>query len=175
MKKVITLLSVSLVILIFLSCDNKKEKKQNKLEEEQGVSMNSRYTNLVNNEKERTRLWKAAIDSGDCYAYNKIAIAYLMTYREVDLYYYSLIMANKYHCPEAYDNMYTILTHEAYASGDGIDMLSNDEDTKNLALYYLFKAKELGSEGAKNSIELEFGKGKSVPNSSYFLKKLMKQ
>ncbi len=83
-------------------------------------------------------------------------------------------MANKYHCPEAYRNMNAILTNEAYARGDGVMLFSNDQDTKNLALYYLFKAKELGSTLAKHDIELEFGKDKPIPNSSFFLKQLMK-
>jgi hypothetical protein len=173
MKKLITLFSISLFVLMFISCNHKQEKEQHKKKKEQVVTGGSRYIDLVNNEKERTRLWKAAIDSGDCFAYNKIALAYLMTYREVDLYYYSLIMANKYHCPEAYRTLNSILTHEAYASGDRVMLFSNDRNTKNLAFYYLFKAKELGSSQAKNDIELEFGKGKSVPNSSFFLKKLM--
>jgi uncharacterized lipoprotein NlpE involved in copper resistance len=164
MKKAIILLTISLVMLMFFSCNNKKEKQQ-------FVAEVPSYSKLANDEKERTRLWKAAIDSGNCDAYNKIAIAYLMTYKEVDLYYYSLIMANKYHCPEAYRNLSSILTHEA-STGDMV-ILSDDKDTKNLALYYLFKAKELGSAQAKNGIELEFGKGKRVPNSSFFLKQLM--
>ena len=65
------------------------------------------------------------------------------------------------------------MTHEASPGGDPV-VLSNDKDTKNLALYYLFKAKELGSELAKHDIELEFGKSASALNSSYFLKKLMR-
>lgn len=165
MKKIITMLTISLVMLIFLSCNNKKEKQKYLVEEPS-------FRKLANDEKERTRLWKAAIDSGNVQAYNKIAIAYLMTYREVDLYYYSLIMANKYHCADAYLYLHTILTHEA-STGDMI-ILSDDKDTKNLALYYLFKAKELGSDDAKHSIELKFGKGKPLPNSSFFLKQLVK-
>ena len=165
MKDVITRLNIIIFLLLFLSCDNKKDK-------EQFVTEVPFYKKLVNNKKERTRLWKAAIDSGDCNAYNKIAFAYLMTYRDVDLYYYSLIMANKYHCPEAYYNMSAILTNETSA-GD-IILLSNDKDTKNLAHYYLFKAKELGSSSAQFSIDVEFGKGKPMPKSSFFLKQLMK-
>lgn len=164
MKNVITLFTTILLILIFLSCNNKKEKKQS-------VTGVSYFTKLMNNEKERTRLWKAAIDSGDFRAYNKIAITYLMSDRKIDLYYYSLIMANKYHCPEAYYNMYIVLTHQA--STADMELLSNDKDTKNLALYYLFRASELGFTDAKEIIELKFGKGKSLANSSFFLKQLM--
>ena len=170
MKNVITLFTTILLILIFLSCNDKNGEKQKK-EKEQFVIGVPSFTKLVNNEKERTRLWKAAIDSGDFRAYNKIAIAYLMSYRETDVYYYSLIMANKYHCPEAYYNMYIVLTHQA-STGDMV-LLSNDKDTKNLALYYLFRASELGFTDAKGIIALDFGKGKSLPNSSFFLKQLM--
>jgi len=170
MKNVIALFTTILLILIFLSCNNKKVEKQKK-EKEQSVIGVPYFKKLVNNEKERTRLWKAAIDSGDFRAYNKIAIAYLMSYRETDVYYYSLIMANKYHCPEAYYNMYIVLTHEA-STGDMV-LLSNDKDTKNLALYYLFRARELGFTDAKEIIELKYGRGKSSQNSSFFLKQLM--
>ena len=170
MKKVIIQLTISLVMLIFLSCNDKKA-QQKKKEEQQFVVTVPFYRKLADDKKERTRLWKAAIDSGNVQAYNKVAFAYLMTYREVDLYYYSLMMANKYHCADAYLYLYTILTHEA-SPGDMV-ILSNDKDTKNLALYYLLKAKELGSDDAKHTIESTFGKGKPVPRSSFFLKKLM--
>lgn len=179
MKKVNTILSVTLVLLIFLSCNNKKEKEQIKKEKKPvkkdkyaGVISPSLYRDLVEDEKARTRLWKAAIDSGDFKAYGKIATAYIMTYREVDLYYYSLIMANKYHCPDAYLTMYTILTHEA-STGDMV-ILSNDKDTKNLALYYLFKARELGSADAQSVINSSLSKKESLKNSSFFLLQLMK-
>lgn len=171
MKKIITILSASLIVLIFLSCNRKREKEQIKIDKKQVAGEVPFYKKLADNEKERTRLWKAAIDSGDCNAYGKVAFAYLMTYREVDLYYYSLIMANKYHCPDAYLFLYTILTHEANP-GDMV-ILSDDPDTKNLALYYLFKAKELGSLQAKDYIELKFGKEKKSLKSSFFLKKLL--
>ncbi|HWZ13812.1 MAG TPA: hypothetical protein VNW95_01140 [Mucilaginibacter sp.] len=170
MKNVITLFTTILLVLIFLSCNNKEGGKQKK-EKEQIVTGVPEYTKLVNNEKERTRLWKAAIDSGDFRAYNKIAVAYFMSYRSIDLYYYSLIMANKYHCPEAYYNLHMVLTTQT-STGDMV-LLSKDKDTKSLALYYLFKASELGSIKAKDDIELEFGKGKSLANSSFFLKQLM--
>jgi len=41
------------------------------------------------------------------------------------------------------------------------------------ALYYLFRAGELVFAQAKDLIELKFGKGQSLPNSSFFLKQLM--
>lgn len=176
MKKLITLFSISLFVLMFISCNQKKEKGQDlkkneqiKKEDERGVSASAQVEDLVANEKERTRLWKAAIDSGNRRAYNKIANAYLMGYQESALYYYSLIMANKYHYPEAYLYMNDVLTHEA-STGDLV-IISHDEATQNLALYYLFKARELGSIDAKESIERNLGKEKALLNSSYFLKK----
>ncbi len=170
MKKVISVLSVTLFITIFFSCSNKDQKKPFKEKNLPKIDVPF-YTILMNNEKERTRLWKLAIDSGDFNAYNKLATPYLIADRDViQLYYYSLIMANKYHCPEAYYNLCTILEHPV--STREMEVLSNDKDTKNLALYYLFKAKELGFKQAKFDVEVKFGKGKSVPNSSFFLKQL---
>jgi TPR repeat protein len=166
--KNIRLILVNALVLFFLSCNHKSDTKQKTTK--QSVTAIPEYTRLLNNEVERTRLWKSAIDSGDFGAYNKIAVAYLMSYREIDLYYYSLIMANKHHCPEAYYNMFTILENKV--STNEMDLYSTDKDTKNLALYYLLKSSELGLAKAKFDIELKFGKGKSVPNSSYFLYKL---
>jgi hypothetical protein len=177
MKKVITLLGTVLLILIFLSCNNKKEKQQDKKEKQKNKKEKQQfelelpsYIKLLNNKTERTRLWEAAIDSGNFVAYNKIAFAYLMTYRFVDLYYYSLIMANKYQCPEAYLNMYLILTHTVSTSD--LTLFSNDNNTKNLALYYLLKAKELGLTSAEFGINEEFGKGKTGTKFIIFSKEV---
>ena len=176
MKKVLTFLSISLIVSIFFSCKQKKEKVQDlkknvemKKGHKEGVSASAQVEDLVANEKERTRLWKAAIDSGNRRAYNKIANAYLMGYQESALYYYSLIVANKYHYPEAYLYMNDVLTHEA-STGDLV-IISDDEATQNLALYYLFKARELGSKDAKESIERHFTKEKALLTAAYFLKK----
>lgn len=171
MKKVISMFSAVLVMMMFLSCKDKKEKEQMKKAENLAAIDSSPHKELVNNEKARKQLWKAAIDSGNCNAYSKIAEAYMFTNRSVECYYYSLIMANKYHCADAYLTMYTILTHQAFT--DDMSILSNDKDTKNLAFYYLFKAKELGSTEAKELIDLESNKDKSSKNSSFFLKQLM--
>ena len=166
MKKVIALLSVTLFILISFSCNHKQKQKPAETEV-------SSFFKPLNNEKERTRLLKLAIDSGNFNAYNKLATPYLIADRNItELYYYSLIMANKYHCPEAYYNLSTILEHPV--STRDMELLSNDKDTKNMALYYLFKANELGFTNAKFDIEQMYGKGKPVPNSSFFLKQLMK-
>jgi len=179
MKKKTALLSAILFLLTLLSCNNEKQKEnitkkqsQIKPDKYKGMINPSLYRDLANDDKASARFWRAALDSGDCKAYSKIAVAYIMSYREVDLYYYSLIMANKYHCADAYLTMYTILTHEASPSG-GMTVISNDKDTKNLALYYLFKAKELGSSEAKALIESELNKAESSKKSSFFLKQLI--
>ena len=176
MKRIIVLLSINVVLLLSVSCNQNKEKGQDlkkneqiKKKVEKEVSGSAQVEDLVANEKERTRLWKAAIDSGNRRAYNKIANAYLMGYQESALYYYSLIVANKYHYPEAYLYMNDVLTHEA-STGDLV-IISDDEATQNLALYYLFKARELGSKDAKESIERHFTKEKALLTAAYFLKK----
>ena len=130
------------------------------------------YIKPLNNKNETTRLWKLAIDSGDFDAYNKLATPYLIEDRNLtELYYYSMIMANKYHCPEAYYTLWIILEHSV--STREMELLNDDKDTKNMALYYLFRAKELGFSHAEVEIEQKFGKGKPVHNSSFFLKQLM--
>ncbi|OJW15347.1 MAG: hypothetical protein BGO48_14585 [Mucilaginibacter sp. 44-25] len=171
MKEFVTQIFIGLLLFLFLSCGGRNEKQQTKARGEKFAGEVPFYKKIADDKQERTRLWKAAIDSGDCSSYSKVAFAYIMTYREVDLYYYSLIMANKYHCPDAYLTLYTILTHEA--DPGEITILSDDQDTQNLARYYLFKAKELGSTEAKHLIELEYTKSKASVNSTYFLKKLI--
>ena len=171
MKKGIVLLSATLLIALFFSCNKKKEGKPPGENKPLDVDVPV-YVKLLNNPKETTRLWKAAIDSGDFDAYNKLATPYIMKERTLELYYYSLIMANKWHCPEAYYTLFAIM--QGPVPTNEMDLLSDDKDTKNLAFYYLFKAKELGWRQAQSEVEYEFGKGKHVPNSSFFLKQLMK-
>ncbi|MNT70484.1 hypothetical protein D3C72_2088800 [compost metagenome] len=102
-------------------------------------------------------------------AYANISNAYLMHTKIYELYYYSLIMANKYKCPQAYYHLFIIMNDKV--SIDGLTLYSNDETTKNMSLYYLLRAKELGYTQAQYEIDEVFGENKHVPPSSYYLKK----
>jgi hypothetical protein len=146
------------------SCKNEKKK--------QFVAEIPYHTKLISNKEETFKLWKKAIDDGDFEAYNEISNAYLLESQIYELYYFSLIMANKYKCPEAYYHLFIVMDHRGTING--LNLYSNDETTKNMSLYYLLRSKELGYTRAQFEIDEVFGKGKPTPVSSYYLKKIAK-
>lgn len=138
--------------------------KQNKLSD---VQYNS---DKILSKRQADSLWRMAINEGDFTAYNKISNDYLQRLKNYELYYYALIMANKHQCPEAYEQLYFILTSPALV--DGVNMISNDSVTRNQAMFYLLKAYELGSKDAQYSIQDLFGDSISPPKSDIYLKRI---
>jgi len=163
MKTNVSLL-ICLVSILLLSCKNKRK--------EQFIAEIPYHTKLMSNKEETVKLWKKAIYEGDFKAYAIISNAYLMHTQIYELYYYSLIMANKYKCPQAYYHLFIIMDDQVTI--DGLSLYSNDETTKNMALYYLLKSKELGYTQAQFEIDEVFGKNKPIPTSSYYLKEVLK-
>nr|WP_162989041.1 hypothetical protein [Pedobacter schmidteae] len=159
--KTLSFILICLMLILLVSCNNKKQR--------QFVPEIPTHTKL--NKEETIKLWKKAIDEGDFKAYANISNAYLMNTQIYELYYYSLIMANKYKCPQAYYHLFIIMNDKV--SIDGLKLYSNDEATRNMSLYYLLRAKELGYTQAQFEIDDIFGKGKSVPKSSYFIQQLL--
>ncbi len=80
--------------ILLVSCNNEKKR--------QFVPEILTHTKLMLDKEETNKLWKKTIDEGDFKAYAYISNAYLMNTQIYELYYYSLIMANKYKCPQAY-------------------------------------------------------------------------
>lgn len=157
---------VSLFIVLNISCKHEKKK-------EGFVAEIPYHIKLLSNRKETDKLWKKAIDKGDTMAYAIISNAYILENRIYELYYYSLIMANKHKCPDAYYHLFYIMNNDM--SFNGLSLYSDDVTTRSMALYYLLKSRELGYVEAQYEIDEIFGKGKTVPPSSYYLKKLGKQ
>ncbi|MCW8309703.1 hypothetical protein K7A41_00515 [Sphingobacterium sp. InxBP1] len=160
---------MKLVLLVFLSlimitgC-NHTSVKQNKLSDAQYIS------DEILSKQQVDSLWRMAINDGDFTAYNKISNYYLQRLKNYELYYYALIMANKHQCPEAYEQLYFILTSPAIV--DGVNMVSNDSLTRNQAMFYLLKAYELGSKDAQYSIQDLFGDSIPPTKSDIYLKKI---
>ncbi|UIR57319.1 hypothetical protein LZQ00_05755 [Sphingobacterium sp. SRCM116780] len=149
--------------LMVLSCHNTSKSENTKL-----VDLPWKDQELPKEEVDS--LWRKAINDGDFGAYNNISNNYLLRLKNYELYYYSLLMANKYQCPEAYEHLYFILT--TGATVNGVNMISSDSITKNQAIFYLLKAHELGYEGAKSSIHEIFGDSILPPKSDVYLKKI---
>lgn len=154
---------VYLILILSVSCKNEKK--------EQFIAEIPSHTKLIANKEETVKLWKKAIHDGDFKAYAIISNAYLMHTQIYELYYYSLIMANKYKCPQAYYHLFIIMNDQV--TMDGLSLYSDNKTTKNMSLYYLLKSKELGYTQAQFEIDEVFGKNKPIPASSYYLKRLL--
>jgi len=115
-------------------------------------------------------LWRRAINEGDFKAYNEVSMNYQLVLKDPELYYYALLMANKHQCPEAYMNLYDMLTWEGTI--DGIELAGKDSISRNQALFYLLKAYELGEKSAVYSVYEEFRDSITPPKSTIYLKKI---
>lgn len=148
-------------LTFFLSCQNGDKKI---------ASIDPNPEEVKFNKKVADSLWQKALNTGDFDAYKKISENYLDTYRFYELYYYSLIMANKYQCPKAYEHLYYIL-HESITI-NGVNMKSDDEITNNMAKFYLMKSVELGNRDAELFSTEIFGDSVTPSKSDYYLKKI---
>jgi TPR repeat protein len=128
--------------------------------------------NSIDNNKLNNLLLKA-VNGGDSKAYNEFAASFILEERLPELYYYALIMANKYHNGEAYYHLYLILTNTNNI--DGVQLGSDDNDTKNLSLYYLMKAYELGNSEAIEKANTIFTQKKTIKRPEYYLDQLDKK
>lgn len=150
-----------LLLMFFFSCSQNNEKKLN--------PSNINQIQTGGNRRIDDSLWREALNNGNFGAYNEISNDYLLKLKDVELYYYALIMANKYNCPEAYAHLYMILTR--IPSYGGIEMVSKDSTTRSQAIFYLLKANELGYQNAKYYLYEEFHDSISPPKSDLYLKK----
>lgn len=95
---------------------------------------------------------RKVLETGDAKAYDTLSSYFLVNYKivppEDQVYFndnlrYALIMANKYHYPNAYTHVYEYIKW-IYESND----ISMDSVTWNFAFHYLQKGGELGSQKA---------------------------
>jgi len=107
-----------------------------------------------------------ALNNGDFKSYNVASNYYILKDKWPEFYFYSLIMANKYNCPEAHYHVYSFLTDKVYI--DQINMYSGDLITRKMSLYHLLKSFELGDEPSKQMV-LDIYKNKKVPKASDIL------
>lgn len=147
-------------IVLFISCQEKKPPVIVKDHNE-----TPSYVKRIDNNKITDSLFNLAINKGNMEAYDKVSSDFILVDDYQALLYYSLIMADKYNYNAAHFHVFVILSNSS--SDRTFDKL--DEKTKNLALYHLAKANELGYKSAQYSINEIFGKGKIIKKSSYYL------
>ncbi len=123
---------------------------------------------LIKDDKTLRSLIDKALNENDEFAYSEVRAHYFSEERLQDFCYYAIKMANKYDYPDAYYDVFVTLT---LTENKPIDSLDNK--TRCLALYYLLKAKELGSERGKYDIQNIFPD--SIPNSTYYLEEMSKE
>ncbi len=150
-------LLVILFALFFISCNQKRQ--EGTIDDPRDLELPRKVTDS---------LWRRAINEGDFDAYHTIANSNMLL--TPDEYYYTLLMANKHQCPEAYLNLYDILTWKGTI--DGVEVGGKDSISRNQALFYLIKAYELGEKSAVYSMYEEFGEGVTPPKSMTYLKKI---
>lgn len=148
-------------LTFFFSCQNNNKEK---------VSIDPHPEEIELNKKEADSLWQKALNTGNFDAYEKISENYLDTYRFYELYYYALIMANKYQCPKAYEHLYYILNESITING--VKMKSSDEITNNMAIFYLLKSIELGNKDAELFWKEDFGDSVPPSKSNFYFKKI---
>lgn len=84
----------------------------------------------------------AALANGDTAEY-ELFRDYFIDAPNLQLWRPALIMANKYNCPKAFEDMYYCITDVHRSIGSELDSL--DPKTKTLALNYLKQGSELGN------------------------------
>lgn len=147
-------LDFAIIILLLLVSCGKKEKTR-------GFPQMS--------DRDHIDLIDKAINLNDKDAYLKLSEYHGIYGTMNEILSVALEMANKNNYPQAYYDVYWILTHfEGY---NGIDKL--DTKTKCLALYYLLKSCELDPENRKYDVEVIF-KNDSIPNANYYLIEMTK-
>jgi len=123
---------------------------------------------LIKDDKTLRSLIDKALNENDEFVYSEVRAHYFSEERLQDFCYYAIKMANKYDYPDAYYDVFRTLTLT-----ENVPIDSLDNKTKCLALYYLLKSKELGSEIGKYDIENIFPD--SIPNSTYYLEEMSKE
>ncbi len=160
--KVFLLMFLLIELLVFSGC------KENKKQISQDKTKNSIVDTLSESDplSDVENLY-GKLDSikytGDTNSYNELSTAYFMANDLHALYYYSLLMANKYNYNRAYLDLYLALSEPF--TGEGFEDL--DSKTQKLALFYLLKSAELGNTNAKNVLEERF-RDRQIPNSSKY-------
>lgn len=114
-----------------------------------------------------------AINNGNKQSFKKALISRALIEGDTQLFYYSLIMANKHNDWRACEYVFNMLNYEKNDGLfiNGIAYFTNDETTKKMATYYLLKSYEFGNpDSLKYDLKKMFPNIQKIPNSEDFLK-----
>lgn len=112
---------------------------------------------VIYDQNKTNNLLKKSLKNGDCKSFQDVVVNKHLADDGYSIFYYSQIMANKYNCPIAYYFLAVDLDTDKGTFIGGITVWSDDEITRNMAIYNYLKAYELGYEPAKYSLEKFFG------------------
>lgn len=155
-----------LIPIIFCSCGNEESINLELNKNSNSVAKSEMYK-TIDDKKFIDSLKKLVLIKGDRTAYRELYIVFAKDLRHGEILLYSMQMAHKYNYPQAYDCIYSTFVEKENSN----DLSSLDEQTRNLATYYLLRAYELGVD-EKYILEKEFGKGATIPKSSVYLEKM---
>lgn len=137
------------IFLLFTFCNKKRETVKELL------TGNAELI-LYNNHLYMDSLRKVVIQNGKPEDFEELYNICVSSANTKEEFYFSMIMAQKYHYPKAYYYMYI---HTRYMDSKELD---------KLALYYLLKAYEGNCEESKNDIMTIFGDAE-IPKSTDYL------
>jgi len=128
----------------------------------------SYYPTRINDTTYISKLIEKSVVEGDSLAFAEVSRYYILEEKSHDLFYVSLIMANKYDNPDAHFLLYWSIVHPIYDINrkvtDRLELLDNR--SRNTALYHLLKAKELGVLNLENTVKKIFND--SIPSSDNY-------
>jgi TPR repeat protein len=124
----------------------------------------------MNHTRPISELKELVLTKGDTAAYDELAIAFLNEQYYEEYLIYSIFMANKYHYPRAYFQVYCCLTFDLEYHTKSLD-----EETIALAVTYLKKGAELKERQAMIALGNLYLEGKYVVKDTLLGKKLDKE
>lgn len=117
-----------------------------------------------------------AINNGNKKAFEKAIERRILIEGDTQLFYYSLLMANKHNDWNACKIIFDNLNYETNngTSSNGVQNFSDDSLTQGLAIYYLLRSYELGNPDT-SKIELKtYFNLKRIPKSNDYLISILK-
>lgn len=160
------------LLLLVVSCNrnnsSSNEKEDTNRSHSQAID-SSTATVSMSGKEENDLIWKS-IKGGDAKAYNRVS-GYFALKADPGMFYYSLVMAQKYNLAEAYDDLYFFLsspnTGERFED-EGHGMIA--VQTKHLAIFFLLKSYEINRNGsAQFSLKYHFKDMKNIPKARDYL------
>ena len=169
MKTKIHLIAILMLIVLY-SCNNSDSVKQASVVADTLSKQKIMISGKASKEKNlmMDSLISLIKTNGDTNAYNKVHVYYAERLRDQEILNLSIIMAHKFKYNYAYFTVYTTLVNQ---ENNGLKDL--DSQTKNLALYYLFRSYELGYKDALYTIHDDLGEKAAIQKSSYYLNKMI--